>query len=92
MTEGGPRALTATFPRPPPFWKQFTTENIERLEKIKEETAKSRGDSPKKKWLSAELRTLDVPPELRHLIPPEPPKSGSYSVFGETQSVRCLGL
>jgi mediator of RNA polymerase II transcription subunit 7 len=92
MAEGGPRALTAAFPPPPPFWKEFTAENVEKLEKIKREAAKSHGDSPKKKWSQAELRTLDVPPELRHLIPPEPPKSGSYSVFGETQSVREHGV
>lgn len=87
MAEGGPR-LTAAFPPPPPFWKHFTPENLEKLEQIKKESTKSKEEYRKKKWTPAELQALKVPPELRFLIPPEAPKSGTYSVFGEPQSVR----
>ncbi|KAL1962346.1 hypothetical protein VTN77DRAFT_9759 [Rasamsonia byssochlamydoides] len=87
MAEGAPRALTAAFPPPPPFWKHFTPENIEKLEQIKKESSKSKEEYRKKKWSPAELQALKVPPELGYLIPPEAPKSGSYSVFGETQSI-----
>lgn len=81
------RALTAAFPPPPPFWKHFTTDNIEKLEKIKKESAGSK-TSPGKKWTASDLRALDVPHELRYLIPPEAPTEGTYSVFGELQNVR----
>lgn len=81
------RALTAAFPPPPPFWKHFTTDNIEKLEKIKKESVGSKS-STGKKWTPSELRALDVSPELRYLIPPEAPKEGTYSVFGELQNVR----
>lgn len=91
MAEGASRALTAAFPPPPPFWKHFTPENLEKLEQIKKESTASKEEYRKKKWTPAELQALKVPPELRFLIPPEAPKSGTYSVFGEPQSVRYLG-
>lgn len=81
------RALTAAFPPPPPFWKHFTTETIEKLERIKKESAAQK-TSTGKKWTASDLRALDVPPELRYLIPPEAPTEGTYSVFGELQNVR----
>lgn len=89
MADGGAeRALSATFPPPPPFWKHFTTDNLNKLEQIKEEHSKQHtGSVRKKKWTPAELQSLNVPAELRYLIPPEIPKTGSYNVFGEPQSV-----
>jgi MED7 protein len=85
----GQRALAAAFPPPPPFWKHFTSDNIERLEKIKKESTHSsdQTDKTEKKWSPSKLHALDVPPGLRYLIPPEAPTEGSYSVFGELQSV-----
>lgn len=80
------RALTAAFPPPPPFWKHFTPENIEKLEQIKKESV-SLKRSPGRKWTASDLRALDVPPELRYLVPPEAPTEGTYSVFGELQNV-----
>lgn len=84
------RAVAAAFPPPPPFWKHFTTENIEKLDKLKSESAKSHGQDPKKKWSPSELQALDTPTDLRYLIPPTAPAEGSYSVFGELQSVGLL--
>jgi mediator of RNA polymerase II transcription subunit 7 len=84
---GQPRPLTAFAP-PPPLWKHFTPDNLKRLEEIKREASKGEDGKPrKKKWTPAELRALHLPPELRFLVPPEIPKSGHYSVFGELQSV-----
>ena len=80
------RALTAPFPPPPPFWKHFTTDNVEKLEKIKKESGNLKISSGKK-WTPGDLQALDVPPELRYLIPPEAPTEGTYSVFGELQNV-----
>ncbi|KAJ5666635.1 hypothetical protein N7462_011044 [Penicillium macrosclerotiorum] len=82
------RAVTAAFAPPPPLWKHFTRENLDKLDQIKAEAVKDReGLSEKdKKWLPAELRKLDLPPELRFMVPPEIP-TGEYSVFGELQTL-----
>lgn len=83
------RAVTAAFAPPPPLWKHFTRENLDKLEQIKIE-ASSKGEDGRpnrnKEWTPSELRALDLPPELRFLVPPEIP-TGQYSVFGELQSV-----
>jgi mediator of RNA polymerase II transcription subunit 7 len=84
------RAVAAAFPPPPPFWKHFTTENIEKLDKLKTESAKSHAQDSKKKWSPSELQALEAPTDLRYLIPPKAPTEGSYSVFGELQSVRVF--
>ncbi|RAH43650.1 mediator complex subunit MED7 [Aspergillus brunneoviolaceus CBS 621.78] len=89
MAEAGqPRTLTTAFAPPPPLWKHFTPDNIKRFERIKKEASKGEDGKPrKKKWTPAELRELDLPPELRCLVPPAIPTSGHYSVFGELQSL-----
>ncbi|KAI9925273.1 hypothetical protein ASPWEDRAFT_121468 [Aspergillus wentii DTO 134E9] len=88
MAEAGQqRALATAFAPPPPLWKHFTPDNIKKLEGIKKEASKGEdGKSRKKKWTAAELRALDLPPELRFLVPPEIPTE-QYSVFGELQSL-----
>lgn len=84
---GQQRALTTAFAPPPPLWKHFTPDNLKRLEEVKEEASKTEeGESKEKKWSPAELRELDLPPELRYLVPPALPTE-SYTVFGEVQSV-----
>lgn len=88
MTDAGQqRALTTAFAPPPPLWKHFTPDNLKKLEEIKEAASKT-GDeeSKEKKWSPADLSALDVPPELRYLVPPALPTE-SYTVFGEVQSV-----
>ncbi|EYE92072.1 mediator complex subunit MED7 [Aspergillus ruber CBS 135680] len=89
MAEAGQqRALTTAFAPPPPLWKHFNTDNIKRLERIKKEASKGEdGKLHTKKWTPAELRALDLPPELRYLVPPEIPTTGHYSVFGELQNL-----
>lgn len=47
----------APFPAPPPFWKQFTSENLSRLKALKDQ-----GKKPE-----------DIPLELTYLEPPPPP-------------------
>jgi mediator of RNA polymerase II transcription subunit 7 len=81
-------AVNAAFAPPPPLWKHFTRENRNKLEEIKKKaTEGTNGESARdKKWSPAELRALDVPAELRCLVPPEIP-TGEYSVFGELQTV-----
>lgn len=85
------RAVTAAFAPPPPLWRHFTAANLRRLEEIKRQASGNESgkfqSTKKKKWSPAELRALDLPPDLRFLVPPEIPTSGQYSVFGELQSV-----
>ncbi|THC88847.1 hypothetical protein EYZ11_011707 [Aspergillus tanneri] len=86
---GQQRALTTAFPPPPPLWKHFTTVNIKKLEEIKRDATKGEDGKPQKKktWTPTELRSLDLPTELRFLVPPEIPISGQYNVFGELQNL-----
>lgn len=81
-------AVPTAFAPPPPLWKHFTRDNLDRLEKIKNEASKGEDGriNRNKQWSPSELRALDVPQELRFLVPPEIP-TGQYSVFGELQSV-----
>lgn len=82
------RAVARAFAPPPPLWKHFTRENLDRLEQIKTEASKDESGRPhrNKEWSPSELRALDLPPELRFLVPPEIP-TGQYSAFGELLSV-----
>ncbi|CAG8285619.1 unnamed protein product [Penicillium nalgiovense] len=81
------RAVTAAFASPPPLWEHFTRENLDRLEQIKTEASTDKNGDPdcKKELTQSELRALDLPPELRFLVPPETP-TGQYCVFGEQQT------
>ncbi|PGH15032.1 hypothetical protein AJ79_02714 [Helicocarpus griseus UAMH5409] len=85
MAEAGQQKVAAAFPPPPPFWKHFTPQNLKKLEECKKEHEEKTGS--KQDWTPEALRTLELPPELRYLVPPKAPTSGSYSLFGESQSV-----
>ncbi|KAJ5522738.1 Mediator complex subunit Med7 [Penicillium frequentans] len=82
------RAVNTAFAPPPPLWKHFTRENLDRLKEIKTEASKDEDGRPNrnKQWSPAELRALDLAPELRFLVPPDIP-TGEYSVFGELQTL-----
>ena len=85
--------VTVAFAPPPPLWKHFTRENLDRFEQIKIEASKDHDGKPNhnKKWTPEELKKLEVPPELRFLVPPDVP-TAQYSVFGELQPVRLHKL
>ena len=68
-----PSVLSAAFPAPPPFYKHFTSENIDRLKDLQQHQAE------------AELNEL--PEDLRYLVPPLPPTDGTYSSFGDSYNV-----
>ncbi|KAJ5501097.1 hypothetical protein N7527_012218 [Penicillium freii] len=91
--ESQQRAVNTAFAPPPPLWKHFTRENIDKVEQIKAEASKKEdGRSNKnKQWSAAELRALELPSELRYLVPPDIPE-GQYSVFGELQTVHVYNL
>ncbi|KAJ5554744.1 hypothetical protein N7535_007190 [Penicillium sp. DV-2018c] len=86
--ESQQRAVNTAFAPPPPLWKHFTRENLDKLDKIKAEASKDEDGRPNKKkhWTPAELRALELPSELRYLVPPAIPE-GQYSVFGELQTL-----
>ncbi|EEH38347.1 mediator of RNA polymerase II transcription subunit 7 [Paracoccidioides lutzii Pb01] len=85
MAETGQQKVTAAFPPPPPFWKHFTTQNLKKLEECKKQHEENIGS--KQTWTPETLRLLELPAELRFMVPPKAPISGSYSLFGEWQSV-----
>ena len=90
MAEHPPPTLTITYPTPPPFFKEFTPENIARIEELR--SVQAQGD-PKTKSHPANylpVRILDLPPELRCLQPPEPPADGFYRCFGIDHTVCIL--
>lgn len=66
------------FPDPPPFWRNFTTDNLNRLKQAKNEVSSDGNDGVQ---LSAS-QLLELPPEVRCLVPPEPPADDhEYRVF-----------
>src|SRR6266700_3154131 len=66
--------LSTTFPQPPPFYKHFTSQNLERLKEFQESTkSKTQGENITEALGLTSPRLLNLPPELRYLIPPEPP-------------------
>jgi len=79
-------ALAAAFPTPPPFWKDFTPENINHIANLR--AAQSKGEK-KTQDVPNPLppRIFDLPAELRNLQPPEPPAEGSYRCFGDVYFV-----
>ncbi|KAI4139209.1 MAG: hypothetical protein L6R39_006416 [Caloplaca ligustica] len=64
-------AISAAFPVPPPFYKAFTPANLARLTELQQSNPSFTSD--------------DLPPDLRHLLPPPPPSANQeYRTFGET--------
>jgi mediator of RNA polymerase II transcription subunit 7 len=76
-----PASISSAFPSPPPFYKLFTPENIERISSLR--AAQSSSSNPTDCGTALPIRVFDLPPELRNLQPPEPPQDGVYRCFGE---------
>ncbi|KAJ8117928.1 hypothetical protein OPT61_g970 [Boeremia exigua] len=85
MAEDGP--LLNFFPDPPPFFKHFTADNLERLKDITGGTGNSTQISADAAKTSSKLsaeQILALPTELRYLIPPPPPSNDeTFHIFGE---------
>ncbi|KAK4184653.1 putative mediator of RNA polymerase II [Podospora australis] len=73
---------TALWPDPPPFWKDFTPENIARYDIIKQTYARRRKRDPK-----TVLRMPNLPESLINLQPPRRPKEGKWKQFSEQQAL-----
>lgn len=80
----------AFFPNPPPFWKNFTIENQERLNQFKQDITSESNEGRSSPQLSAS-QLLSLPSELRYLVPPEPPADEEeYRVFNEKTKGRGI--
>jgi mediator of RNA polymerase II transcription subunit 7 len=77
-------AISAAYPAPPPFYKSFTPQNLERRREHLEPSAPRFPDSLPASGAFPDL--LFLPPELRNLIPPPPP-TGQYRSFGTLHSL-----
>lgn len=80
MAEEEQNIISAVFPAPPPFYKHFTEANLARVKELRTEVG-SDDDNLKQ-------RLLELPAELRYLLPPEPPADGLYRSFGGSYNVR----
>lgn len=80
-----PETLYENFqlPRPPPYYHQFTEKNLQRLKDLKDLHGHDIEDATTKASI-----LLDLPSELRCLVPPEPPEDGIVLNFGDTKTVR----
>ncbi|KAK1980641.1 MED7 protein-domain-containing protein [Colletotrichum cereale] len=76
--EPSQNALSSTFPNPPPFWRQFTPENISRIEELRKAQAAKDGVAVK----DLPVRLPDIPEDLMHLQPPAEPAAGTWRVLG----------
>ncbi|MCJ1411414.1 Mediator of RNA polymerase II transcription subunit 7 [Ptychographa xylographoides] len=78
-------SISAVFPPPPPFYKQFTEVNIARHAELQPNLITDfRSEEDSKERPHA---TIDLPSELRYLQPPLAPRNGQYRSFGEDRSL-----
>lgn len=81
MAEQEPQSLASTYPNPPPFWKDFTSDRIDRIDELRAEHIEQNGGN------ALTLRIPDVPEELINLQPPAEPADGRWRVFGDQYMV-----
>ena len=75
---------SSTFPDPPPFWRDFTTDKIERMESLRSRYADQTGLDA-----STVIRVPNVPEDLTNLQPPAEPADGKWRLFGMELTVRA---
>ncbi|KAI1770319.1 MED7-domain-containing protein [Hypoxylon cercidicola] len=78
MEEEQPQ-VSSTWPSPPPFWHNFTPDNLARIDELQKQQADADGVEDVSK-----VRLNGLPRELRNLQPPSEPADGVWKVFGDT--------
>ncbi|CAI6101252.1 unnamed protein product [Clonostachys chloroleuca] len=76
------QSTSSTFPNPPPFWQDFTPDNLNRIEQLRKSFAEA---NPTR---DVPTRLPDIPESLINLQPPAEPKDGRFRIFGEHFTVR----
>ncbi|CAH0023323.1 unnamed protein product [Clonostachys rhizophaga] len=71
------QSTSSTFPNPPPFWQDFTPDNLTRIEQLRKSFAEA---NPTR---DVPTRLPDIPESLINLQPPAEPKDGRFRIFGE---------
>ncbi|MCJ1245377.1 Mediator of RNA polymerase II transcription subunit 7 [Trapelia coarctata] len=79
------QSISVAFPAPPPFYKDFTEENVASYTEL--QAAASTDTTNIQSSQLPHPSILDLPPELRYLRPPSPPPNGKYRSFGESLSL-----
>ncbi|KAI9899888.1 hypothetical protein N3K66_004150 [Trichothecium roseum] len=87
--EQQPHSLASTFPSPPPFWRDFTPENVRRIDDLlllaaAGAAAAGQGDGS---GGDDRLARAELPEELVNLQPPPEPADGRWRVFGDHYSL-----
>ncbi|KAI0429052.1 mediator complex, subunit Med7 [Xylaria sp. FL1042] len=75
--------IASTWPPPPPFWKDFTPDRVQRVEELRKEAAERSGLQG-----ASDIRLADLPRELRNLQPPPEPEDGEWRVFGDRYKLK----
>jgi mediator of RNA polymerase II transcription subunit 7 len=79
--------LLSYFPSPPPFYKNFTAENVARLKSYKQEKGIEDEEDGMPTHMTAEQQQ-ELPVELRFMVPPKPPgEEEEFRVFNEVTKV-----
>ena len=73
---------SSTFPDPPTFWRDFTTEKLDRIDELRTRYADQSGLD-----IATIIRVPNVPEDLINLQPPAEPADGKWRLFGETLTV-----
>jgi mediator of RNA polymerase II transcription subunit 7 len=76
-------AISSTFPAPPPFWKDFTPDNVSRIADLRQEQAEREAAIDR-----STVRISGLPENLRNLQPPPEPESGAWRVFGQNYALK----
>jgi mediator of RNA polymerase II transcription subunit 7 len=80
------QSTSSTFPNPPPFWQDFTPENLNRIEQLRKSFAEA---NPTR---DVPTRLPEIPESLINLQPPAEPKDGQWRIFGDHYTVRTPPL
>lgn len=84
------KAIASQFPNPPPFWRQFTADNVARMRDLRASRAEqdqSQEQSGTGSATELPVRLPDVPADLINLQPPAEPPAGTWKVLGGAYSV-----